>query len=276
MLNALPAPVTSALRGLRTLGLRSLGPLDWLSRRLTGRPHLPPLWLRRHVGDPRAFESSARELLAFLAERGLLAANGVWLDIGCGCGALELPLRSALAADARVVGFDVHAPSIRWARRAFREDPRFAFHLACVRSPYGSTGETPAESYAFPLGDSAADLVVAKSVFTHLLAPEARHYLAETRRVLRPGGHAVVTAFLFDRGSGTPVFPFTAGEGSVRWRVRRHPRAAVSYERGLFESMLREARLDVREFVPGFWPGDGASLTGQDTFVLAPVAARPA
>jgi SAM-dependent methyltransferase len=268
MLNDLPAPVTSALRSIRTLLLRASSPLESLRRRILGLPALPPLWLRRHAGDPRAFESSSRDMLAFLRDRGLLPGDLTLLDIGCGCGGLELSLRPVLGKNAGVVAFDVHAPSIRWARGAFRKDLRFQFHLAPLRSPYGSSRGLRAESYVFPLADASADLIVAKSVFTHLLEGEARHYLAEIRRALSPGGRAVITAFLFDRSGRTPLFTHVSDDGLLRWRVRSHPRAAVAYERGFFEGMLAEAGLEIAEFVSGFWPGDRARLTGQDSMVL--------
>jgi SAM-dependent methyltransferase len=273
MLNDLPAPVTSALRSIRTLVLRAASPLESLHRRILRLPALPPLWLRRHVGDPRAFESSSRDMLAFLRDRGLLSGDLTLLDIGCGCGGLELLLRPVLR-NARVVAFDVHAPSIRWARRAFRNDPRFQFHLAPLRSPYGSSRGGRAEAYVFPLGTAAADLIVAKSVFTHLLEEEARRYLAEIRRALRPGGRAVITAFLFDRSAPTPLFSHASDDGLLRWRVRSHPRAAVAYERSFFDAMLQEAELEVVEFVRGFWPGEASRLTGQDSMVLRIVGGK--
>jgi len=46
-------------RGGRTLLFRLVGPAEWALRRLRGRDHLPPLWLRRHTGPPRLFESAA-------------------------------------------------------------------------------------------------------------------------------------------------------------------------------------------------------------------------
>lgn len=268
ILSSLPGPLTTALRGLRTGLLWALGPLDAAKRRREGRGNLPPLWLRRHVGDPRAFESSAGELLSFLDARDLLPRTGALLDIGCGCGALALALRSVLAPNARYVGFDVHAPSLRWARRAFRDDSRFQFHLAALRSPYGGPGGDSVESYGFPLGDGEADLVVAKSVFTHLLPSEARHYLKEVRRTLGPRGRAVITTFLFDCAVVPPLFPFFSGDGRIRWKVKSRPQAAIAYDRPLFESMLAEPGLESLELVPGFWPGQGVRFVGQDTFVL--------
>ena len=66
---------------------------------------------------------------------------------------------------------------------------------------YGAASGPPAASLRFPIEDARARLVLAKSDFTHLLAPEAARYLAETRRALEPGSAAVVTAFLFDRNA---------------------------------------------------------------------------
>ena len=207
--------IAGALRSIRTLGFRLASPLDRVWLLATGRGHLPPLWLRRHTGSVSAFESAARETSAYLDRLGLWKDLQVVLDVGCGAGAMVEEFRRRLPGNGRYAGFDVHAPSIRWCRAHWASDPRLSFEVAPVASPYGSASGDPIESYRFPLGDGDADLVLAKSVFTHLTAEGARHYLAETRRVLRPGQQAVVTAFLYE--AGTPAvemaFPHAAGDG---------------------------------------------------------------
>jgi len=112
--------------------------------------------------------------------------------------------------------------------------------------------------------------VIAKSLFTHLLADDAGHYLGEIRRVLRPGRTAVVTAFLFEP-ERLPrvqrVFPFEDPSGRVRWRLRSRPTAAVAYARELFEEMIAAAGLRLQWMSPGYHPGE-ARLSGQDTLLL--------
>jgi SAM-dependent methyltransferase len=198
-----------------------------------------------------------------------------YLDVGCGPGALALALRSRLGPLSRYVGFDVHEPSIRWCSRAFGGDRRFEFELASVSSPYGSrTGES-ALTYRFPLEDSEASAVLARSVFTHLLEPEAAHYLSEIRRVLAPDGRAFLSVFLFEGPGGRdeiPAFPFPNGTSQVRWRVGARPHAGVAYSREGFFELVRAGNLRVVELRPGFLPGRSPQLTGQDLIVLAPLA----
>ncbi len=256
------------LRALRTAAFRIATPFDRLWLRATGRPHLPPLWLRRHTGSPSAFESAARETAALIDRLGLLAGARSVLDIGCGAGAMVEELARRLPPGGRYIGFDVHAPSIRWCRGRWPDRDRFTFDLAPIASPYGSASGPPAASYRFPVDDGTADLVLAKSVFTHLLEADARHYLEETRRVLRPGRAAVVTAFLFDAGEPSVhrAFPWPL-EGGSRARYRSRPTAAVAWEKERFERMVRDAGLRVQWHSPGFYPGR-EFLTAQDVLLL--------
>jgi SAM-dependent methyltransferase len=194
------------------------------------------------------------------------------LDVGCGPAAMAPHLGRLIGARGRYAGFDVHAPSIAWARRRFEGDPRFRFELAALASPYGGGGAA-VDQYRFPVEDAACDFVLAKSVFTHLLEPEARRYLSEIRRALAPGRAAMVTAFLFEPGSLTGsgrsrLFPCADESGSVRFRSHARPRSAVAYERALFLSMLASAGLRVEHEIPGFYPGDADPPTGQDVLVL--------
>jgi SAM-dependent methyltransferase len=265
-------PEASALADLarlaRTTAFRLASPADRLWRLASGRPPLPPLWLRRHTGPVSDFESAARETSAYLDRLGLWKDARVVLDVGCGAGAMVDELRRRLPSDGRYVGFDVHAPSIRWCRRRWAADRRLVFEIAEVASPYGSSRGGRIESYRFPVSDGEADLVLAKSVFTHLGAPEAAHYLAEIRRVLRPGRPAVVTAFLYEPGApGVETsFPHEMGEG-LRVRSRARPTAAVAWEKARFVSLLEDAGLHLQWHSEGYYPGR-AARTAQDILLL--------
>jgi len=262
--------ITRLLLGGRTLAYRIASPAERAWRRVAGREPLPPLWLRRHTGPVARFEIAARETAEFLDRLGLARPGDTVVDIGCGAGAMVPQFARRLGPEGRYVGFDVHAPSIDWCRARYAHDPRMSFTLAEIASAYGTASGAPATSFRFPIEGAAADLVLAKSVFTHLLAPEAAHYLAETGRVLKPGSAAVVTAFLFEASpAGLPLvrraFPF--GDSVVRWRLRARPTAAVAYERSAFEGMVAAAGLRVQWMSPGYFPGS-ASVTGQDTLLL--------
>lgn len=264
--------IAEALRRGRTAALWLAGPIDRLWLRATGRGHLPPLWLRRHTGAVRAFESAARETAEFLDRLGFVRDGDTVIDVGCGPGAMVPELARRLGRGGHYVGFDVHAPSIRWCRRSHAGDPRLRFEHADLASAYGTGSGAAASTYRFPLQTGEADLVLAKSVFTHLLEADARHYLAEIRRVLRPGRGAIVTAFLFDEnGSFLPdvefAFPYSEASGRIRWRLRSRPAAAVAYGRAFFEAMTAAAGLRVIWMSAGYFPGS-AHPAGQDTVLL--------
>ena len=114
--------------------------------------------------------------------RGVLEKNGIAfaglrtiLDFGCGCGRV---LRHwAGVRTATVYGSDYNAALIRWCRR----------HLTFARF------ETNDLAPPLRFGDATFDLIYAFSVFTHL--PEALQiqWMAELRRVLRPGGYLIIS-----------------------------------------------------------------------------------
>lgn len=265
--------VVELLRRGRTAVLWALGPADWLWRRATGRRGLPPLWLRRHVGPVGRFESAARETAGLVDRLGLVGAGSRVVDLGCGCGAMAPALGERIGEAGSYLGLDVHRPSLRWCRRRWGGDPRLAFARVAVRSPYGGEGGAAGE-VRLPAGDGAADFVLAKSLFTHLLDDEARAYLGEVRRMLAPAGRALVTLFLFDgdRFAATPppAFPHPEAGAPVRWRRAARPHAAVAYERRWWLARVAEAGLAVEVEVPGFFPGAAAVPTGQDVLVLRP------
>jgi len=211
---------------------------------------------------------AARHVREIIREFGLLRAGDLMLDIGCGWGSMGKELGAALGDGGRYLGLDVHAPSIAWARKHFASERRLEFVEARVASPFGSRAGQPAEEFRFPLPDAAADFVLAKSLFTHLVRTEAQAYLVEIRRVLRPGRSALLTAFLFDPTQPTPGFLFSRPPGDMRWRVRARPHAAIAYSRPAFEAMITAAGLRIDHLLTGFWPGCAATPTGQDVLIV--------
>lgn len=122
-----------------------------------------------------------------------LPASPTVLDIGCGCGKLARFLR--LHPTLRYVGVDLFRPSIEWCRRAFADDAdRFRFeHFDGWSALYNPDGVVQVREYRLPVDAATVDLVVCGSLFTHLLEPEATHYLAEIARALKPGGQAFIS-----------------------------------------------------------------------------------
>jgi len=212
-------------------------------------------------------------MFRLIDQLGLVKPGDRVLDIGCGPGAMVSGLLDRAGREGSYVGFDVHRPSIEWCQRLYREDPRCRFELARVASPYATPGGGPVENYSFPVDDEESDFVLAKSVFTHLEPGEATRYLAETRRALRPGRTATITAFLFESGSRTAtgrsrIFRCADETGRLRWRSQLRPRAAVAYEKGYFYELVEQAGLRVQWLSAGFFPGETDRLTGQDVLLL--------
>lgn len=184
---------------------------------------------------------------------------------------MAVALRDRLASSTRYLGIDVHEPSIDWCRRAFAGDPRFRFEIVPVASAFGK-GALPVRSLRLPVPDGAADLVIAKSLFTHLTLEEASRYLGEIRRVLADDGAALATAFLYS-AEMPPAFPF--GDERFRWRVKHRIAAAVAFSEEEFRSMIDRSGLLIEKSVFGFLPGRAPKPTGQDVLLLRKKPALP-
>jgi SAM-dependent methyltransferase len=127
------------------------------------------------------YETVAAELdpaAAVVVQLAAVASGEGVLDLGCGTG--NAALRAA-AAGAHVVAVDA-APRLLSVARARARD-------ACLQ-----VDVRPGDLLAVPLEDGAVDVVV--SVFGIIYAPDPGAALREVRRVLRPGGRALVSAWV--------------------------------------------------------------------------------
>jgi SAM-dependent methyltransferase len=140
-------------------------------------------------------------LVDVMIDAGRMKPDADVLDIVCGPGRTAAPLSRYLDPDrGRYEGFDVMPESISWCQKAItRRHPNFRFQLADLHNAqYNPDGSQRACEYDFPYGDAGFDVAVAASLFTHLRPFEARRYLEETARVLRPGGRLLGTWYLLN------------------------------------------------------------------------------
>ncbi|MBN1967091.1 MAG: class I SAM-dependent methyltransferase [Anaerolineae bacterium] len=161
------------------------GALDLWEWRRRGAfvPPMPRAWLRAKIGGRRLEEfleagrryAQGIEAMVAGSGRDFVDLEAV-LDFGCGCGR-TLRWLAGHAPTVRLHGTDVDAQAIRWCQR------HLTFATFAINEPL------PPLRYE----DATFDLVYALSVFTHLDEPAQHHWLAELRRVTKPGGLVIAT-----------------------------------------------------------------------------------
>jgi SAM-dependent methyltransferase len=221
---------------------RLLGPVEalrerWLARRADAGPTvgadglpLPPSRLRLLVdgrsGDGERFlrigALMAGSIRAAVAESGAeMGEMGAILDFGCGCG--RVARNWAALEDPEVHGSDYNEELVGWC------DANLPF-LRAVRNELEPPTRYESESL---------DLIYALSVLSHLSEPLQGAWVAEFRRLLRPGGLLIVSVLgesvrgrltpermqRFDRGELVVERPRMAGSNVCS---AYHPRPYVT------------------------------------------------
>lgn len=175
-------------------------------------------------GTPRSRRQARMLAEALGAEAAAAGRPRTILDIGCGDGTAAATAAPFLPGH-RIVGID-------WSQDALRR--------ARTRIPYAVRGELT--DGGLPLRTGSADAVLFSEVIEHLVDPDAA--LDEIRRVLRPGGHLMLStpnlAAWYNRGlllAGVqPVF----SEVSLRGIHGRPGREVVGHLRLYTARALRE------------------------------------
>ena len=158
------------------------------TRRVFGRAvkrrRIPPEHLQFRIAGSASgwYHGSGRvvadRIVAILAGAGHpIGGFRTILDFGCGPGRI-LPSIRELAPRARLFGSDIDAEAIGWASGA----------LGDVASFCANDTEPP-----LPFPDETFDLIYSISIFTHLPEDMQWRWLAELRRVLKPGGILLTT-----------------------------------------------------------------------------------
>ncbi|WP_461210461.1 class I SAM-dependent methyltransferase [Desulfocurvus sp. DL9XJH121] len=241
---------------------------------------VPPPELNIQFGAGDYLAVGDRMCALFKEKFGLRPEHKV-LDVGCGAGRVAVGLTDHLVPPGEYHGFDTFPFGIEWCNeRIAPRYPHFHFSVSDVyNNLYNPFAKTKAREYVFPFEDGYFDLVVLKSVFTHMYPDDMMHYTGEIARVLRPGGGAVITFFLLNDESRalqkrTGQGPKFKKFGLFYTENPADPMDCVGYEETLVRHMFEKNGLAVADVLRGDWcgrPGDEL----QD-FVLLEKPAAPA
>lgn len=243
----------------------------------SGQPiPLPPEKLRFMNENDEQLIQVADELAGLLVSYGLTDSSSV-LDVGCGYGRLAMGLLHATDHHGPYLGFDIQARSIDWCQSALTPlFPSMRFvHLDVRNGRYNPKGTIDPTTMSFPARSASIDACALISVFTHFYRADIERYMAEIRRVLRPGGFAVVTWFLFDEArlpratSSEATYPMIHElDAETRYTKEGDPLRAIAYHEDAMRAMAGAARLEVRTIDRGTWAGEPGRVF-QDVVVLA-------
>ena len=125
----------------------------------------------------RVFHSNRiATLLRLVTQELALPSNAQMLDIGCNTGPMLIPLRER---GYDIVGIDISTDDVQQAER----------YLSDLHLPAGRL--SVADGTRLPFRDQSFDAILLVDILEHTDTPD--RIVAETRRLLRPGGIAIAT-----------------------------------------------------------------------------------
>jgi ubiquinone/menaquinone biosynthesis C-methylase UbiE len=225
----------------------------------------------------RTFEASGAEFISYLRLLVEMQPGERMLDIGCGCGLMALYLKDYFDEEGGYAGVDLHRPSIKWCRSHIGHECRnFQFEHIDVKSlAYNPQGERQGESFVFPFDSHSFDVVLLKSVFTHMRPAEVENYLREVARLLKEKGRCLATFFLLNQeqkalaAEGRNVLTFGFGTEDWRYVYEHSPESASAYDESYILNLLAKHGLRLRAPVHyGHWSGRMAGLSFQDILII--------
>ena len=247
-----------------------------LSRKFGKHPRDESGGLMIRAGQP-GFEAIGEEFRGYMEEFCGLTASSRVLDVGCGYGRMALPLLHVLTPPGEYQGFDVHQPAIIGCQNDIEaKHPHFQFrHLPLKNPRYNPKGKLDPEKIVFPYEAEEFDIVILCSVFTHMNPVTVQRYLAEIRRVLKPGGRCLATVFLLNAHAFGAIdarrskVAFEHAWGLCRTSDPELPETAVAQRESDFLSWVDAAGMALAEPIQyGSWSARETFLSFQDVVVL--------
>lgn len=222
------------------------------------------------------FYIAGMEFLGHLIKYVDLRPDDHILDVGCGVGRLAYPLSLYCSKDSSYEGFDIWDAGISWARNNISSrNPNFGFRKVDVfNKQYNPTGSVRPSEFVFPYQDRSFDVVFLTSVFTHMYAEDARHYLQEIYRVLKPGGRCLLTCWLLNNESsslmekGKTHLKFIYKLNECYTADRETPENAIAFDEDLMMKWILQTHFSLRAKHYGYWCGRSRYASYQDIVVI--------
>jgi len=255
----------STLGFLRVIPYFLLEPFKPTVKTPDGVP-VPPTWkMFDGPRDKQLFLNNSKEVLEVYRQHGNLRPDSQMLDVGSGLGRKTLSLPSYLNSNGRYVGVDIVQQGVDWCNANIaRTHPNFIFlHLNVFNARYNRMGTVDASAYRFPFANGSFDLIVAWSVFTHMLPGDIKNYLRETSRMLMPGGRCIFSFYVMTDKTKTAVRSGRAHE-RIEHRIedgvytdnKNVPEDLTAYDEDWIRAVYQSSGLTVNEILIGSWSGD--------------------
>jgi ubiquinone/menaquinone biosynthesis C-methylase UbiE len=260
------------------LRYHALKPFDFLYPKLR-KQGLPPMSLLRYGGYGTSLEM-ARGFADLLVKECDLSAGSVVLDLGCGAGLIDVLLLKLIGPTGRLCGLDIIEESVEWCTRNIQTTfPNSEFeHAAVFNASYNPVARTRAEDYRLPYANATFDVVLLKSVFTHMRPAEVRNYLSEISRVMKPRRRALITFFVLNTDTnkliadGRSSFDFSYDFEGCKVINPTIPEDAIAYQYDVLTRLFEQYGLTLKLTLWGNWRGSGPpmsqSVTAQDVLFL--------
>lgn len=242
---------------------------------------IPIALIMKTGAGPTVFEQIAKGHKAALEKWIGIEPHHDVFEIGCGIGRDAMWLSKVLTTGS-YNGVDIIADSIDWCRSNISTKyPNFSFsHFDVADTLHNPNGTMTVDCFKFPRPDNSVDRIFAFSVFTHMYAEQIEYYLAECARILRPGGRAFLTIFLYNdavlesaaRHANT-VFDLkfeTEIEPGCRINNPAEPLGAIAFTLDRIQPLIAKAGLkQTRAPLNGLWSGYYNNPDdGQDVLLL--------
>ena len=181
------------------------------------------------------------------------------MDFGCGAGRLLVGLQRSGVCFSSYTGVDIGAKEVAWLSETYTDRSKHEFVLLNVHNErYNKKGEVldPVQGLGLDKAKHGSiDLIVSRSVFSHMKASDIKNHLVALRDFLNPKTGLFYVSLFVSEDMDSDEMENPNGEST--------PLHVVVLKKSYFEQTVEEAGYHILLFT---------TIDGQQTYLLSPRA----
>lgn len=210
---------------------------------------------------PDSFHNVTKPIMTYINQ--YVQPDHKVLELECRIACHSISLIKSLTSG-HYIGFEPHRKCYDWCTKKIEP--------LMTEATFVTTSKNASDHFKLPFGNEEFDVVYTTHAFLNISPEQVSSYLLEIGRVLKTGGHLLITAFLWNQSLRNKNVRIRFNKvGAVTHLVNNHGEHVMTHCDKILYTLFEKAHYMLKETIFGNWSGSASTPVYPDIINLVKV-----